>query len=86
LDQLERSNGLPSDKLRAARAALARAEKLSGKRRRDALTRLATQLTSDAGPAPRLVAGGQPIEPRGADQTKVRALATTVRDLASAVR
>ena len=86
LDQLERSNGLTPDKLRTARAALARAEKLSGNRRRDALTQLATQLTSDSGTAPRLVAGGQPSEPRGADQTKVRTLATTVRDLANAVR
>src|SRR6185436_4368994 len=48
LDQLARSNGLGGDRLSAVRTELARAEKLSGQPRRDALTALATQLHSDA--------------------------------------
>src|SRR2546427_5080246 len=58
LDQLARSDGLASAKVADARAALARAERLSGPQRRDALTQLVTQLTGDA--------------PAAADQGKVR--------------
>lgn len=72
LDQLERSNGLATERVSAARKALARAEGTSGPRRRDALTRLATQLDSEA--------------PGAADQAKVRTLAAAVRDLAHAQR
>jgi len=72
LDQLARSNGLAPDKLAAARSALARAEKLSGQPRRDALTQLATQLQGDA---------------QGAvDPAKVRTLAGAVTDLANVAR
>ncbi|PYP29496.1 MAG: hypothetical protein DMD55_01270 [Gemmatimonadetes bacterium] len=69
LDQLARSNGLAPDKVAAARTALARAERLSGQQRRDALTQLATQLNSDSQGTP--------------DQAKVRMLAATVTDLAN---
>jgi LVIVD repeat-containing protein len=72
LDQLARSGGLAADKVSAARSALARAERLSGQQRRDALTQLATQLNGDS---------------RGAaDQAKVRTLAAAVTDLAGAAR
>ena len=54
--------------VRAVRSALASAEKQSGRRRRDALTRLATQLDGDASSA--------------ADQAKVKQLAGEVRELA----
>jgi hypothetical protein len=70
LDQLARASGLAPDKVSAARTVLATAERLSGLQRRDALTRLATQLTSDAQGA--------------ADKVKVRTLAAAVGDLASA--
>lgn len=72
LDQLARSNGLAADRVSAVMNELARAERLSGARRRDALTQLATSLNGDA--------------ERAADQAKVRALAATVRDLADAQR
>src|SRR6266567_1270006 len=72
VDQLERSNGLASDKVAAARSALARAERLSGLERQNALTQLATQLNADSQGA--------------ADQAKVRALAAAVIDLANAER
>jgi hypothetical protein len=66
VDQLKRDNGLASaDKVAGD---LARAEKLTGARRRAALTTLAAQLDRDA---------------KGAsDAAKVRALAGAVRDLA----
>jgi hypothetical protein len=70
LDQLARSNGLASARVAAARAALARAESLSGQARRDALTQLSTQLAGDA--------------PAAADQAKVRTLAVAVTELARA--
>ena len=70
LDQLARSNGLAPARVAAARAALARAERLSGPARRDALTQLSTQLAGDA--------------PAAADQAKVRTLAAAVTDLARA--
>jgi hypothetical protein len=69
LDQLARSDGLASAKVAVARAALARAERLSGQQRRDALAQLVTQLTGDASAA--------------ADQAKVRTLAGMVTDLAN---
>jgi len=72
LDQLARSNGLAPDKLSAARSVLARAERLSGPARRDALTQLATQLNGDSQGA--------------ADQAKVRTLAAAVTDLANVER
>jgi hypothetical protein len=72
LDQLARSDGLASAKVAAARAALARAERLSGQHRRDALAQLVTQLTGDASAA--------------ADQAKVRTLAGMVTDLANGGR
>ena len=72
LDQLARSNGLAADKVSAARNDLARAEKLQGQQRKDALTKLATQLHSDA--------------PGATNQAKVHTLATAVGDLANAQR
>ncbi|HWC73778.1 MAG TPA: DUF4398 domain-containing protein [Gemmatimonadales bacterium] len=48
LDQLARSNGLAKAKINATRDALSRAEKASGAARKDALTKLATQLNTDA--------------------------------------
>jgi hypothetical protein len=70
LDQLARSNGLAADRVSATRAALGRAEKLSGDARRSALSQLAAQLDNDA--------------TRAADHPKVRALAGAVRELAAA--
>ena len=68
LDQLERGNGLAADRIVATRNELARAERLSGQQRGQALTQLAAQLSTDA---------------QGAgDPDKVRTLATAVGDLA----
>jgi len=68
LDQLERNNGLPADKIASTRAELSRAEKLACPARRDALTALATRLHGDA---------------RGAgDEPKAHKLASSVGDLA----
>ncbi len=72
LDQLARGGGLAPAKISATRDALARAERRTGQGRRDALTRLATQLTGDAPGAP--------------DPAKVRALAAALTDLANATR
>jgi len=72
LDQLTRSNGLAAARVSAVRTELARAEKLSGEQRRDALTQLATQLHGDA--------------PGAADQAKVHTLASAVGELANAPR
>ena len=72
LDQLERSNGLAAARVAATRQELASAEKASGAARRDALTRLATQLDGDAGGA--------------GDAAKVRTLAGAVKELAAATR
>jgi len=72
LDQLARSNGLGSDRITATRAELARAEKLNGAERRDALMRLATQLHADA--------------PGAGDAPKAHTLARAVGDLARAER
>ena len=67
-DQLERSRGLPGERLTAVRQALANAERLSGAARRDALTTLATELDGQA-------AGSS-------DAAKARLLAGAVRELA----
>jgi hypothetical protein len=72
LDQLERARGLPLDRIAAARDGLARAERLSGSRRSEALARLAAQLEGDA--------------PGAADASKVRMVAAALRALASAPR
>jgi hypothetical protein len=72
LDQLARTRGLASDKVAAARTALVDAERLAGSPRRDALTRLATQLASDVSGA--------------GDPAKVQKLSAAVTDLANAAR
>ncbi|HSE53222.1 MAG TPA: hypothetical protein VLB00_13620 [Gemmatimonadales bacterium] len=69
LDQLERSAGLAGARLSAVRDELARAERLSGGRRGEALTRLASQLDGEAG---------------SADPAKVSLLAAGLRSLAAA--
>jgi len=69
VDQLERSRGLSADRIAAVRRELDSAEKASGAARRDALTRLAAQLDSEA-------AGSR-------DAKKVRMLVDAVRDLAA---
>ncbi len=72
LDQLERNRGQTPDKIASARAGLSAAEKLSGSKRKDALTALATQLHADA---------------QGAtDAPKAHMLGTAVGDLANATR
>ena len=70
VDQLERSGGLPGQRVAAVRAALAGAERVSGTSRRDALTQLAGQLDGDAAAS--------------SHQAKVKMLAGEVRQLASA--
>ena len=72
VDQLSRSNGLAPAKVATTRDALARAERLSGQQRRDALTQLGTQLSGDAQSA--------------ADPAKVRLLVVAVTQLANASR
>ncbi|HEY8468413.1 MAG TPA: hypothetical protein VIL18_02165 [Longimicrobiales bacterium] len=72
LDQLERSNGLAADRIRAARVALDRAERASGAARRSALERLASELDAAAAEA--------------ADRRKTELVAEVVRELAAAVR
>jgi hypothetical protein len=71
LDQLGRSGGLAAERVATARTSLARAERLSGAARRNALSRLAQSLDGEAATA--------------SDRTKVRTLATTVRELAAAL-
>ena len=83
VDQLARSNGMAPAQVSATRDALARAERMSGQQRRDALTQLARQLTGD-GQGPVLVVDGRTIGGVAADQPKVRALAAAVTDLANA--
>jgi LVIVD repeat-containing protein len=68
LDQLERNNGLAADKIAATRTAVAEAEKLKGQAQKDALSKLATQLHTDARSA--------------GDQPKAHKLAFAVGDLA----
>ncbi|PYP18572.1 MAG: hypothetical protein DMD54_04930 [Gemmatimonadetes bacterium] len=48
VDQLERSNGLAADRVKAVRQELDRAEKSQGQARREALTQLGTSLGQDA--------------------------------------
>jgi hypothetical protein len=72
LDQLVRGNGLAQARTTAIARALDAAEKQSGSARRTALTRLATQVDAD-------VAGAR-------DGARVRAMATAIRELASASR
>ena len=69
LDQLERSKGLGSGQIAAARKALTSAQGLSGSAQKDALTQLAKTLDAD-------VAGA-------ADKSKVKLLAGSVKDLAA---
>jgi hypothetical protein len=68
LDQLERSGGLASDRIEAARAGLAAAEHMPAPKRGDVLTGLAGQLDADA-------RGGR-------DRAKVGLLSGVVRELA----
>jgi hypothetical protein len=69
LDQLERSRCLSATRIASARSGLASAERASGAQRRDALTRMASELQG---------------ETRGScDAPKVEKLAGAVRDLAT---
>jgi hypothetical protein len=70
LDQLVRGNGLAGARTTAIDQALTAAERQSGAARRAALTRLAGQVDKD-------VAGAK-------DQTRVKAMAQAIRDLAAA--
>ncbi|NNE36130.1 MAG: hypothetical protein HKN13_12890, partial [Rhodothermales bacterium] len=70
LDQIERAKGLALPRLAATRLALDEAENVMGSARKTALNKLADQLTRDARSA--------------SDSDKVRMLAQSVRDLASA--
>jgi hypothetical protein len=67
LDQLERSKGLPADRIKSARSTLASAERRSARDRKAPLTQLATQLNAAA--------------ESSSDAAKVRMLASTVSDL-----
>ncbi len=69
VDQLERSNGLSAERLKAVRQELARAEKSQGQARRDALTQLSSALGQDAASS--------------SDQWKVQKLAGVVTELAN---
>jgi len=69
LDQLERSNGLPAERISAARAELASAETMARRARQQALKKLATQLSADAA--------------KSADRAKVRMLSEAVTELVS---
>jgi hypothetical protein len=72
VDQVERSRGLPTDRIAAIRQGLERAEQERGAARRDALDRLASQLDADA---------------RGAaDAIRVRRVEGAVRELGAATR
>jgi len=68
LDQLERSKGLPADRIKSARSTLASAERRSERDRKAALTQLGSQLNAAA--------------QSSSDAAKVRMLASTVADLA----
>jgi len=67
LDQLERSKGLPADRIRSARSTLASAERRSERDRKAPLTQLASQLNAAA--------------ESSSDAAKVRMLASTVANL-----
>jgi hypothetical protein len=70
VDQLERSGGLPSQRIESVRSELASAEGATGTTRRQALTTLAAALQGEAGGS--------------SDAAKVRMLAGAVRGLAGA--
>jgi hypothetical protein len=70
LDQLERSKGLPADRIKSARSTLASAERRAARDRKAPLTQLAAQLNTAAGSS--------------SDADKVRMLASTVDALAGA--
>jgi hypothetical protein len=70
LDQLERSKGLPADRIKSARSTLASAERRSERDRKAPLTQLASQLNAAAASS--------------SDAAKVSMLAATVTDLAGA--
>jgi hypothetical protein len=70
LDQLERSRGLPAERIAAVRRSLADAERSSGASRGRSLTALALELDGEA--------------MRSSEAMKVRKLAGAVRDLATA--
>jgi hypothetical protein len=70
LDQLERNSGLAPARITAVRAELASAEQQSGRAREQALRRIASQLTGDAG--------------RATDAPKVRILSAALTELATA--
>ena len=72
LDQLERSDGLPAERVASVRQALADAEEASGPARREELTGLSAALEGEASTA--------------RDAAKVRMLAGAVEDLATATR
>jgi hypothetical protein len=69
VDQLERSNGLAPERVKAVRQALDQAEKSQGAARRTALTQLATSLGQDAS--------------MSSDQTRVQKLTAVVTELAN---
>jgi LVIVD repeat-containing protein len=71
LDQLERSKGLPTEEIAAARDALVAAEKGSDAERRDGLTQLATRLETGTG---------------SRESAKVGTLTDVVKQLAAAPR
>ena len=72
VDQLDRSDGLSSDRIATVRQTLADAERASGQDQREMLTDLASDLGDDAASS--------------SDASKVEMLAGAVRDLASASR
>ena len=69
LDQLERSKGLGASQIAAARKSLASAKGMSGQAQKDALSALSKTLETDAAGA--------------ADKSKVKALASSLKDLAA---
>jgi hypothetical protein len=69
VDQLERSNGLAAERVKAVRQALDQAEKSQGQTRRTALSQLATSLGQDAS--------------MSSDQAKVQKLTAVVTELAN---
>jgi len=69
VDQLERSNGLAAERVKAVRQALDQAEKSQGQARRTALSQLATSLGQDAS--------------MSSDQAKVQKLTAVVTELAN---
>jgi hypothetical protein len=72
VDQLERSGGLSADQISSARQALDDAKQATGVARREALTKLATELTG--------------VTYGSTDAAKVRMLEGAVRDLAETTR